>query len=301
MVMFEGWHEEGIKHLLNGGATVDGASGGQDIDMALDILFYHSNTAPFVSKLLIQRMVKSNPSPEYIERVASVFVNNGEGVRGDLSAVVKAILLDDEARHCSWIEDVTSGKMREPMMRYMQMLKAFDATNQSGKMWGVGWIADDLGQHPMTSPSVFNFFLPSYAPSGPVADSSLVAPEFELLNSAIAIKYINLISDMLFWEYYMESITMADPDEIGYPWWEMGFDSPEDHVGLDFDDEIMLASTDAHAMVDRLNILLAGGTASSETIDTISNIIEIEALEPADRVKVAIYLLLISPDYIIQK
>ena len=301
MVMFEGWHEEGIKHLLNGGATVDGASGGQDIDMALDILFYHSNTAPFVSKLLIQRMVKSNPSPEYIERVASVFVNNGEGVRGDLSAVVKAILLDDEARHCSWIEDVTSGKMREPMMRYMQMLKAFDATNQSGKMWSVGWIADDLGQHPMTSPSVFNFFLPSYAPSGPVADSSLVAPEFELLNSAIAIKYINLISDMLFGEYYMESITMAHPDEIGYPWWDMGFDSPEDHVDLNFNDEIILASTDAHAMVERLNILLAGGTASSETIDTISNIIEIEALEPADRVKVALYLLLISPDYIIQK
>ena len=301
MVMFEGWHEEGIKHLLNGGATVDGASGGQDIDMALDILFYHSNTAPFVSKLLIQRMVKSNPSPEYIERVASIFVNNGEGVRGDLSAVVKAILLDDEARHCSWIEDVTSGKMREPMMRYMQMLKAFDATNQSGKMWSVGWIADDLGQHPMTSPSVFNFFLPSYAPSGPVADSSLVAPEFELLNSAIAIKYINLISDMLFGEYYMESITMAHPDEIGYPWWDMGFDSPEDHVDLNFDDEIILASTDAHAMVERLNILLAGGTASSETIDTISNIIEIEALEPADRVKVALYLLLISPDYIIQK
>ena len=301
MVMFEGWHEEGIKHLLNGGATVDGASGGQDIDMALDILFYHSNTAPFVSKLLIQRMVKSNPSPEYIERVASIFVNNGEGVRGDLSAVVKAILLDDEARHCSWIEDVTSGKMREPMMRYMQMLKAFDATNQSGKMWSVGWIADDLGQHPMTSPSVFNFFLPSYAPSGPVADSSLVAPEFELLNSAIAIKYINLISDMLFGEYYMESITMAHPDEIGYPWWDMGFDSPEDHVDLNFNDEIILASTDAHAMVERLNILLAGGTASSETIDTISNIIEIEALEPADRVKVALYLLLISPDYIIQK
>jgi uncharacterized protein (DUF1800 family) len=301
MVMFEGWHEEGIKHLLNGGATVNGASGAQDIDMALDILFYHSNTAPFVSKLLIQRMIKSNPSPEYIERVASVFVNNGEGVRGDLSAVVKAILLDEEARHCSWIEDVTSGKMREPMMRYMQMLKAFDATNQSGKMWSVGWIADEMGQHPMASPSVFNFFLPSYAPSGPVSDSSLVAPEFELLNSAIAIKYINLISDMLFGEYYMESITMAHPDEIGYPWWDMGFDSPEDHVDLDFDDEIILAFTDAHAMVERLNILLAGGTATSETIDTISNLVEIEALEPADRVKVALYLLLISPDYIIQK
>jgi hypothetical protein len=99
----------------------------------------------------------------------------------------------------------------------------------------------------------------------------------------------------------MESITMAHPDEIGYPWWDMGFDSPEDHVNLNFDDEIILASTNAHAMVDRLNILLAGGTATSETIDTMSNLVEIEALEPADRVKVALYLLLISPDYIIQK
>jgi uncharacterized protein (DUF1800 family) len=301
MVMFEGWHEEGVKHLLNGSETNNGASGSQDIDKALDDLFYHSNTAPFVSKLLIQRMVKSNPSPEYIERVASIFVNNGTGVRGDLAAVVKVILIDEEARHCSWLDDATSGKMREPMMRYMQILKAFDATNTSGKMWSVGAIADEMGQHPMASPSVFNFFLPSYAPSGPVSDSSLVAPEFELLNSAIAIKYINLISDMFFGNIYMESITMAHPDEIGYPWWEMGFESPEDQVSLNFDDEIILATTDTHAMVDRLNILLAGGTMTSETIDTISELVDIEDLDSTDRVKIALYLLLISPDYIIQK
>ena len=300
MVMFEGWHEEGVKHLLNGVSTVDGASGGQDIDMALNLLFEHSNTPPFVSKRLIQRMVKSNPSPEYVERVASVFLNNGEGVRGDLSAVVKAILLDEEARHCSWIEDISSGKMREPMMRYMQLLKAFNASNQSGKMWSVGWRAEEMGQHPMASPTVFNFFLPTYAPSGPISDSSLVAPEFELLNSASSIKYINLISEMCFGEVYMESITMAHPDDIGIPWWDMAA-SPDDNVTLDFEDEIILASNDLHAMVDRLNILLAGGTASSETIDTIVTLLDVESIAPADRVKVALYLLLISPDYIIQK
>ncbi len=300
MVMFEGWHEEGVKHLLNGVSTVDGASGGQDIDMALNLLFEHSNTPPFVSKRLIQRMVKSNPSPEYVERVASVFLNNGEGVRGDLSAVVKAILLDEEARHCSWIEDISSGKMREPMMRYMQLLKAFNASNQSGKMWSVGWRAEEMGQHPMASPTVFNFFLPTYAPSGPISDSSLVAPEFELLNSASSIKYINLISEMCFGEVYMESITMAHPDDIGIPWWDMAA-SPDDNVTLDFEDEIILASNDLHAMVDRLNILLAGGTASSETIDTIVTLLDVESISPADRVKVALYLLLISPDYIIQK
>lgn len=94
---------------------------------------------------------------------------------------------------------------------------------------------------------------------------------------------------------------MAHPDEIGYPWWEMGFESPEDQVSLNFDDEIILATTDTHAMVDRLNILLAGGTMTSETIDTISELVDIEDLDPTDRVKIALYLLLISPDYIIQK
>ena len=301
MVMFEGWHEEGVKHLLNGAATMDGATGGQDIDIALDNLFYHQNTAPFISKLLIQRLVKSNPTPEYIGRVAQVFVNNGEGVKGDLAAVAKAILLDDEARDCEWIEDISSGKMREPMIRYNQILKAFDASNESGKMWSVGWIPDELGQHPMASPSVFNFFLPSYAPSGPVSDSALVAPEFELLNSAIAIKYINLTADMLFGEIYLDAITLAHPDDIGYPWWDVAFETPEDKVSLDFSDETALAATDISAMMARLNILFAGGMLSEETISTITEIVDVTFLEPAVKLKVAIYLILISPDYIIQK
>jgi hypothetical protein len=186
-------------------------------------------------------------------------------------------------------------------MRYMQLLKSFNASNQSGKMWSVGWMAQEMGQHPMAAPTVFNFFLPTYAPSGPISDSSLVAPEFELLNSANSIKYINLIADMCFGGIYMESITMAHPDDIGIPWWGVGINSPEDNVTLDFEDEIILASNDVQAMVDRLNILLAGGTASSETLDTISTLIDVEGIAPADRVKVALYLLLISPDYIIQK
>ncbi|PCJ81665.1 MAG: hypothetical protein COA49_03915 [Bacteroidetes bacterium] len=301
MVMFNSWHEVGVKHLLNGAATMEGATGEQDITMALDNLFYHQNTAPFISRLLIQRLVKSNPTPEYIQRVAEVFVNNGEGVKGDLSAVAKAILLDPEARDCEWISDENSGKMREPMIRYIQLLKAFDASNESGKMWSVGWITNELGQNPMASPSVFNFFLPSYAPSGPVMDAGLVAPEFELLNSAIAIKYINLISDMFFGDIFMETLTLANPEDVGYPWWDVGFDDSPDHVSLDFSDELSLASTDLPAMLDRLNILLAGGTLSSETIDTIISTVDYSFLEPGEKLKLATYLLLISPDYIIQK
>lgn len=268
--------------------------------MALDNLFYHQNIAPFVSKHLIMRLVKSNPTPEYVGRIAAVFTDNGEGVKGDLGAVVKAILLDDEARNCEWIDDYASGKMREPMIRYIQLLKSFDAHNDSGKMFSVGWNTSDI-QHPLNSPSVFNFFLPSYAPSGPVMDSSLVAPEFELLNSTIAIEYINMSFDIIWSENYMESITLASPENVGYPWWDIGFSNPEDHVELDFNDEIFLAGDDPAAMIERLNLLLGGGTISSATMQTIVNIIDVDYLEPTDRVKLALYFILISPDYIIQK
>ena len=300
MVMYDDYHEGGVKHLLNGAATYEGASGVEDIYMALDNLFYQQNTAPFVSKHLIMRLVKSNPTPEYVGRIAAVFTDNGEGVKGDLGAVVKAILLDDEARNCEWIDDYASGKMREPMIRYIQLLKSFDAHNDSGKMFSVGWNTSDI-QHPLNSPSVFNFFLPSYAPSGPVMDSSLVAPEFELLNSTIAIEYINMSFDIIWSENYMESITLASPENVGYPWWDIGFSNPEDHVELDFNDEISLAAYDPAAMIERLNLLLGGGTISSATMQTIVNIIDVDYLEPTDRVKLALYFILISPDYVIQK
>ena len=300
MVMFENYHEVGVKHLLNGAATQNGASGEEDIDIALDNLFYHQNIAPFVCKHLIMRLVKSNPTPDYVGRVAAVFENNGEGVKGDLGAVVKAVLLDDEARNCEWISNPHSGKMREPMIRYIQLLKAFDAHNNSGKMFSLGWNTSDI-QHPLNSPSVFNFFLPSYAPSGPIADSSLVAPEFELLNSTVAIEYINRSFDMIWSENYMESVTLASQEDIGIPWWDMGFFNPDDRVYLDFQDENNLAEIDPLAMVERLNLLLGGGTLSSETMQTIIEIIDVEYLEPSDRVKLALYFILASPDYLIQK
>mgnify|MGYP001186968319 FL=1 len=166
MVMFEDYHEVGVKYLLNGIETPNGATGEEDIDIALDNLFYHQNIAPFVSKHLIMRLVKSNPTPEYVGRVAAVFENNGEGVKGDLGAVVKAVLLDDEARNCEWISNPYSGKMREPMIRYVQLLKAFDAHNNSGKTFSLGWNTSDI-QHPLNSPSVFNFFLPSVCQMSP--------------------------------------------------------------------------------------------------------------------------------------
>ena len=301
MVMFEEWHEPGEKYLLNGQVVPAGQTGDEDISDALDNLFNHPNVGPFLGTALIKRLVKSNPSPEYVERVTNVFNDNGDGVRGDLGAVVKAILMDSEARNCEWIELEASGKMREPMIRYIQLLRACDASNASGKLWSMGFFAQEgMGQHPLAAPSVFNFFLPTYSPPGPVADAGLVAPEFELLNSATAISYINLIFDMLLGDVYMDVTTEASPILIGQPNFEAAVLPSDNTVTLDLSDEIA-ASADTEALVDRLDLLLAGGTLSQETKNTIVSVANQFFFDEVSKTKVAIYMVMLSPDYIIQK
>jgi len=115
---------------------------------------------------MIQRLVTSNPSPAYVQRVASVFADNGKGIRGDMAAVWLAILLDDEARSPAGLTDPSFGKLREPMLRFVQWARSFGVTSSDGK-----WIIDDLSdpgsklsQSPLRSPSVFNFFRPGYVP-----------------------------------------------------------------------------------------------------------------------------------------
>ena len=159
MIMFDEHHEGGVKHLLNGAATVDGWTGDEDIQYALDnpVLPFKRCAIHFKAFNNAIGEVKSH-TRVYRKRVATVFESNENGVKGDLSSVVKAILLDEEARDCSWLEGQASGKMREPMIRYMEFLKSFDASNESGKMWATGWFLEGL-QHPLNAPSVFNFFL----------------------------------------------------------------------------------------------------------------------------------------------
>ena len=116
MILFDNWHEPGEKHLLNGQVVPSGQTTLEDINDAIDNLFNHPNVGPFIGKLLIQRLVKSNPTPAYVSRVANKFNNNGNGIRGDMKAVVRAILTDAEALDCSWIEHEYSGKLREPLL-----------------------------------------------------------------------------------------------------------------------------------------------------------------------------------------
>ncbi len=193
----KGWdaeHDLAPKTLLRGLTTPartaspddTGAATLADVDAAMDNLFQHPNTGPFVCRRLIQRMVTSNPSPAYLGRVAAAFADNGQGARGDLKAVTRAILLDPEARGFAVSEGPTFGKAREPFLRCVNFATAFNAAAQ------VDWyvldnFALDHFEEPLHAPSVFNFFLPDYSPPGALTQAGLAAPEFQLLNATSAV------------------------------------------------------------------------------------------------------------------
>lgn len=298
MKMYEEEHEAGAKNLLNGFVVPAGQTGLEDISDAIDNIFNHPNVGPFIGRKLIQHMVKSNPSPAYIERVAAAFENNGSGVRGDMQAVIKAILLDPEARDCEWIDDIDSGKLREPLVRYTHLLKAFNPTSPVDKFWSYGWLVDyHTQQHPFESPSVFNFFLPDYQPNGAISNAGLVAPEFQLHTSTTSVGYINMINFMTFWEYYLGVSTISDPDDVGV----LISDEPNDYISVDRTDEEALVG-DPDALMDRLDLILTHGNLSQGTRDIIIN--TLNQMYPDDeygRLNMALYLLMISPDYAVLK
>lgn len=181
--------------VIFGQLIPSGLSGEEDLDTALDLLFNHPNVGPFIGRQLIQRLVTSNPSPAYIRRVAEVFNDNGEGVRGDLKAVVRAILLDPEAWGDDYQDNPDFGKPREPVLAYSTMLRLLDARPLNGwsgrdengvqpeiKVNGVYWLRyTQLGQMPLRAPTTFNFYSPDYVPSDSYfIDRQLVAPELEI-------------------------------------------------------------------------------------------------------------------------
>lgn len=187
------FHDDGEKqlHVYPGtnGVNVAGLSHEADLDRALDNLFNHPNVAPFIAKQLIQRLVTSNPSPDYIERVARVFHSNN-GVRGDLAATAKAILLDPEALNSHTIEN--SGKAKEPLMKILQLWRTFNARS-AGRYIRFSLPERSTGQRPIGSPTVFNFYPANYAPSGEIENNNLIAPELLLSDGRLQVEFINAI------------------------------------------------------------------------------------------------------------
>ncbi|MEM8885939.1 MAG: DUF1800 family protein, partial [Planctomycetota bacterium] len=230
MAVWEEHHATGPKRLIDGSFT-DGTTA-EDIDAALDALVNHPNTAPFISKQLIQRLVSSNPSPAYVGRVAAVFADNGNGERGDLGAVVRAILLDPETRDPARHTERT-GKIREPVLRYIQLLKAFELASESGLLLNPGFRllnlnpdpeeSPDLRQRPLAPPSVFNFYRPDYQPPT-LAGTGLVSPESQIIHAATVSGYNSLLREVLIFGEPMESIVEEELIEM-FPNGDL-----EDHV-----------------------------------------------------------------------
>ncbi len=215
--------------------TVSTADTKGDLKIALDTLFNHPNVGPFIGKQLIQRLVTSNPSPAYVARVTAAFNGEGTGKRGDMKAVWKAVLLDPEARTVS--TSPTAGKVREPVLRLANFMRAFNATSTSGRYQGIGNTDDPatrLNQTPMFAPTVFNFYRPGYVPSSKtIVDANLVAPEFQIVHDVSVAGYMN----------YMRSIVTVDVNR---------------DIQQNYAAELALAATPAD-LVERMNLLLFYG------------------------------------------
>jgi uncharacterized protein (DUF1800 family) len=277
LIVNAGNHENGASTFL--GTTVPaGTAGAAAITMALDTIFAHPNVPPFVSKQLIQRLVTSNPSPAYVGRVSAVFADNGSGVRGDMKAILRAILLDAEAR-AEPSGSTSAGKLREPVMRMTGWARAYNAASISD-VWNIGdtsssstRLAESMGR----SASVFNFFRPGYSPPNTaIATAGLVAPEMQITNELSVVAYIN----------YMASLIGATGD-----------------FKADYTD-ILTKATDSQALVDEVNLVLAAGQIGSATLASIKAAVEsigTTGTLPGNRVATAILLTMASPEYLTLK
>jgi uncharacterized protein (DUF1800 family) len=296
MQFFAEAHETGTKQLLDyagalpaNGLVPANQPGAKDLQDALDNIFNHPNVGPFVARQLIQKLVTSNPGPAYVQRVAQKFNDDGTGKRGNLAAVVRAILLDDEARSAP--ASANAGKLKEPILRVTQFWRAYAAKAASGKYVAntnfAGGPAAVLGEAPQQSPSVFNFFSPGYAPPGEIANGGLVAPELQL-----ATEYQNTQVTNFFWTYAINRTTAQT-------------NLTADQVFIDTREESALAA-DPEGLINRVGEKLLGGAANLSPTLKLQAKAQIERSAAtgsgaATRVADAIYFVVTSPDFALQR
>ncbi len=269
-----------------GNATEDAIKAA--LKTALDTVFNHPNVGPFFGKQMIQRLVTSNPSPAYVARVATAFNNNGSGVRGDLAAVFAAILMDDEARGPAGLSSPEFGKLREPILRLVQWGRTFGISSASGdwKLPDLSQTGSSLGQSPLRSPTVFNFFRPGYVPSSTGLSANAVVPEFQLVNESSVGGYLN---------FMMSTISAG-----------VGPGNPRD-MKASYTAELALV-LDAAALVKRVSLLLAAGQVSAATQQAIVNALNDKPLtqsssanDKMNRVYAAVLMVMACAQYLIQK
>ncbi|MBV8503422.1 MAG: DUF1800 family protein [Paucibacter sp.] len=278
MIVTASKHESGASSFLDISVPAD-ADPAIARKLTLDGLFNHANVPPFVSRQLIQHLVTSNPSAAYISRVAQVFANNGSGVRGDMKAVIRAVLTDAEARDDTQISSLTFGKLREPVVRLTQWARAFGVTSPTNA-WPFGNTASSanrLGEGVGHSPSVFNWFRPGYTPPGTaIASSGLVAPEFQVTSEPSLIAYVN----------YMQSVIANGAGE-----------AKADYTALS------AIAGDSLALLNELNLVLAANQISAATLTQMKTALDTIATGSSaglnNRIVAALVLVMASPEYLV--
>lgn len=281
MMLWPAYHDDTPKAIIAGKVLPAGQGGVNDLKDTLDALFNHPSIAPFISRQLIQRLVTSNPSPGYIYRVAQVFASNGAGVRGDLGAVVRAILLDYESRSAAVAGTATYGKLKEPLLRGTALFRAFNASSNHGR-FNIPNAEGNLAQAAQRAPTVFNFFEPNYVVPGAIASAGLYAPEYQILTDTTAITQPNFY-------YTYISITRSA--------------NAADQTPLPVFDPLLPLAANPAQLVDAVSLLLTSGSMSPASSARIATALTaLPASTPAlEKVRMAVYLTLTSPAGAIQK
>ena len=273
MVPYPLEHDTGSKQLVGGYTEAAGLSPQQDVSNALDNIFNHPNVGPFVGKILIQHLVKSNPSPAYIERVAAAFANNGSGVRGDMQAVISAILLDPEARanDNGGADQPTDGHLQEPALFIAGMVRAFGGTMSNQNYFG--WDLENLSQDIYNPPSVFNYYAPTFVPPG----SSLLGPEFQIYTPDAAVWRANMAGGLFF--SYSNPVLSYGPG-----------------TSIDLTPYLSLASNPA-ILVAALDLTLTHGTMPAPMKQAIVTAVTDDMSGNLSRVETGAWLILTSSYY----
>jgi uncharacterized protein (DUF1800 family) len=277
MIVVRGDHSPAAVSFL--GTTIAANTPAENaLKTSLDTLCNHPNVGPFFASAMIKRLVTSNPSPAYVGRVAAAFNDNGSGVRGDLKAVWTAIFTDAEARALP--DAATGGKLREPIVRFVQWARTAEVATTTGK-WAIADLSSmqSLGQSPLRSPSVFNFFRPGYVPPNTaMADKGMVAPEFQIVNETTTAGYLN----------FMLTAVQSGVNDVKPQY-----------------SSLVSKADDAAGLVAAINLRITGNQMSSATTNLIQTAIAaLPATTDAQkqtRVQAAVYLTMASPEYLIQK
>jgi len=269
-------HDTSAKTLLDGAVDPAGQSMSNDLSFAMQNLIQHPNVGPFISKQLIQKLVTGNPSPAYVQRVSAVFDNDGAGVKGNLKAVITAILTDPEARG-DVKSDPNYGKLREPVLFMTAAARALGTASD-----GVFFMqqASNLSQDVFDADSVFNFYPPTYIAPG----TDLLGPEFALANASTAINRYNFANTLVFGTI-PPLATLPGATGTQPSWATLQ----------------SLAANPAGLVAELNNLLMHGTMPAAMQTTLLSAIATVPASDPLTRAQTAFYLTITSPEYQVER